>query len=492
MTDRERASSGPADLAVIGGGPAGLAAAGRAAEAGLRVVLLDAGVRPGGQYFRHGPGDPPPGLAGLLARTEGVERLAEHRVWTIERTGHGFVVHALAGVRDERPAEIAAGALVLATGAYDRQLPFPGWDLPGVMTAGGAQALLKGSLVTPGRTVVVAGTGPFLFPVATGLAAAGARVAGVFEANRPGIHTAALGSGPSHAREGAGYLAALVRHGIRYRTGWAVVAAHADETGDALGSVTVTAVDRDWRPVPGTGRRIACDTLAVGYGFTPQAELALQVGCPTRTGLDGSLVVEVDAAQRTGVSGVFAAGETTGVGGNALARVEGEVAGYAAAGRTPPVSLLRRRRRLRAFARHLHAAYPVRPGWRDWLRDDTLVCRCEEVPYGRLAAASGLGATDPRTAKLLTRAGMGWCQGRVCGWAAACLGTSGPGAGPDSWPGSWPDAASLEALSRRTIATPITLAALANVPRHHPTETTPAGPSPGAPPEAPEDDGGSR
>jgi D-hydroxyproline dehydrogenase subunit alpha len=470
------------DIAVIGAGPAGLAAAVTAAAAGPRVALVDAAPRPGGQYYRHRSPAPEDGHRGgdgvrgrstfvrLRERLDAVTYLPGHRVWHIEP---GFVVHALAGDAGERAVTIRAARLVLAPGAYDRALPFPGWDLPGVLTAGAAQALIKGNGVTPGARAVVAGTGPFLLPVAAGLAAAGSTVAGVFEANRPFGFGAALARHPDRLAEGAGYLAALARAQIPYLMGRAVIAAHGDES---VAAVTVARLDADWRPIAGTERRVECDTVAVGYGFTPQLELPLQLGCATRMAADGTLVVDVDAAQRTSVPGVYAAGEITGIGGAQLALVEGELAALAAlaaalsAGASATATsaaatsaatkgigwLLARRRRLRAFAAALQTAYAVRPGWPAWLRADTVICRCEEVPYDRLAAAVDLGATDPRAVKLLSRAGMGWCQGRVCGYATAALTALATGRAPA--------ADDLRGLAKRPFAQPIRLGDLAQEP----------------------------
>ncbi|MBC6457526.1 FAD-dependent oxidoreductase [Actinomadura sp. HBU206391] len=470
------------DVAVIGAGPAGLAASVAAAAAGLRVVLVDAGDRLGGQYFRHppdalrtaGPDVTPHGWAEFARLRDAltdhvaagrVTHLAGHSVWYAEAhavgAGARFTLH-LNGTGNGTGAvqEMRSRTLVVATGAHDRPLPFPGWDLPGVLTAGGAQALLKGNLVVAGRRIVVAGTGPFLLPVAAGLASAGARVEGVFEAGRPerfARHGVRFLRNAGKLAEGAGYAATLLRHRVPFRMGHAVVAAHGD---DAVESVTVARLDRDWTPVPGTERVIECDAVAVGYGFTPQMEIPVELGCATRTDADGSLVVVVDAAQRTSVPGVYAAGETTGVGGVQLALAEGELAGLAAAGelgvRTarPPRRLLARRAGLRDFAATLQDAYPVRPGWAGWLRPDTLVCRCEEVPYGRLdEAVRDLGATDPRTAKLISRVGMGWCQGRICGYPTACL--------TARIRKREPDRTDLAGFARRPLAQPVRLGDLA-------------------------------
>ncbi|MCG5215043.1 NAD(P)/FAD-dependent oxidoreductase [Streptosporangium sp. KLBMP 9127] len=441
------------DLVVIGGGPAGMAGAAAAALAGLRVALVDGGPRLGGQYFRHPHSAEPlrgrfPRLRAAVAGRATV--LARHRVWTVQREDDLLAVHCLAGERDERPRTVRGRRLLIATGAHDRSLPFPGWDLPGVLTAGGAQALLKGDRVVAGRRIVVAGTGPFLLPVASGLAGAGADVAGVYEANRlTGIARRARPA-PAKVAEATGYALELLRHRVPFHAGQAVIAAHGD-TG--LTHVTVARLDRDWRPL--ATRTVECDTLAVGYGFLPQLDLPVQLGCATRPGVDGSPVVEVDAGLRTSVPGVYAAGEATGVGGADLAEVEGLLAGRTVAmdlGRTarPAPALARRRRRLTAFAEALLRAYPVRDGWRGWLSPGTLVCRCEEVPYARVLEARDLGALDSRAIKLLARPGMGWCQGRVCGYAVACL----MGEAPQP--------------PRRPIAQPIRLGDLADQPEETP------------------------
>jgi len=411
----QRAARGRFDVAVVGAGPAGLAAAATAALGGGRVALVDASPRVGGQYWRHrsdGPAQDRAVFEGLKSIVEErVEHIADATVWFAEP---GFVLHTTAGT-------VSADRIVLATGAYDRALPFPGWDLPGVVTPGAAQALLKGSGVVIGREVVVAGAGPFLLPVAVGLAEAGARVVEVVEAGQP---TAYLRQ-PGHLLGAVGklgeagrYAAALARRRIPYHVGHAVVAARGGP--DGVSEVDIA------RLSDGSVRTVRCDAVAVGYGFTANLELALLLGCGSRRAVDGGLAVLADDDGQTTVPGVFAAGEVTGVGGSTLAVVEGEIAGSAAAGgvlSTRELRQLRRRRdRLRAFADAMHAAHPVPAGWMSWLDQSTLVCRCEEVPLRDVErAVQELGATDARTVKLLARPGMGWCQGRVCGYPTAEL-----------------------------------------------------------------------
>jgi len=424
------------DIAVLGAGPAGLAAATAARRAGARVTLVDSNPRAGGQFWRHRVSDDGPPVPAVDFRPG-------HVIWHIERTADGFTVHTGHG-------ELRTRTVIIATGAYDRQLPFPGWTLPGVYTAGGAQALLKGDGVVVGDRVVVAGTGPFLLPVATGLAEAGARVLGVFEAGSPlgfARHPAVLARNLGRLTEGAQYLRILRRHRIPFRTRQTVVAAHGD---DRVRAVTVATLDREWR-IQST-QEIECDAVAVGYGFTPQLELPLQLGCDTHLDVDGSLVATADDYQRASVPGVYLAGEVCGVGGARLSGVEGTIAGVHAAGALPDVAHVRRRIALRAFAMAMHRTYPVPSGWQTWLAGDTVVCRCEEVPVHAVRRSIvDLGATDARAVKLLARPGMGLCQARVCGYATACLVAGDRPVTADD----------LRGMAARPIAQPVTLGSLA-------------------------------
>ncbi|MEU4641478.1 NAD(P)/FAD-dependent oxidoreductase [Micromonospora sp. NPDC023814] len=469
----------PHDVAVVGAGPAGLAAAVAAAEAGLAVALIDAAGQPGGQYWRHydenrpRPDDPVghhgwPVFTRLRDRvytlrgTGRIRYLSGHQVWLITGDAGAFTVRmtattATTGVVDR---SLVARALILCPGGYDRQLPLPGWDLPGVMTAGGVQALLKGHRTAVGRRAVVAGTGPFLLPVATGLARAGVTVAAVVEAN------ATLGwlrdpagplSAPGKGVEALRYAALLARHRIPYRTRTAIREILGT---DRVEAVRIGRVDRDGRPA-GPDEVVAADVVALGWGFTPSLELPLMVGAETVKDVDGSLVVTVDDCQRSSVEGLYVAGEATGVGGAALAVHEGRLSGLALAaalGRPADPAALNRLRRAvrrgRRFAAAMHRTYPIPRAWPRWLSETTVVCRCEEVAYGDLRRAHDeLGAADARTLKMLARPGMGWCQGRVCGFAtagiAACLSRR------ETSP------ADLRSLATRSLAVPVPLGELA-------------------------------
>jgi thioredoxin reductase len=441
-----------ADVAVVGAGPAGMAAALAAADLGCQVTLIDSAAAMGGQIYRQrlmtgdeaagvpsasGSGQIPRRLC-RAARHKRIRYLPATTVWHAEthaasgKSQHGQFLLWLAGTTGRatpgpgQPGVLRARAVVVATGAAELVLPFPGWDLPGVTTAGAAQALLKGHGVTAGRRVLVAGSGPLLLPVAAGLADAGARVVAVLEAAPAGAaarRAAALALYPGKLREAAGYLAVLARHRVPVRTGHAVIACHGT---DRVCSATVARLDGGWRPVPGTVRDVAVDAVHVGFGFSPALELTRLLGCadvphPARP----TAFAWHDADYATSVPGVFAAGETTGVGGAVAAELEGYLAGASAArhlGQVSGAAWEARTRRVRArlgparrFAALLGELYPFMPGWLGWPAPGTIVCRCEDVPWHAISDAVTAGARDVRAVKGLTRCGMGYCQGRVCG-----------------------------------------------------------------------------
>jgi D-hydroxyproline dehydrogenase subunit alpha len=388
-----------ADVVVVGAGPAGIAAAVTARAAGASVVLLDSGPRPGGQIWRHVRRDSlPPVARRWLARLD--------RSGALPLTG-ASVVDAAPGVVTAALAHgegrtITARAIILATGARERFLPFPGWTLPGIMGVGGAQALLKAGATPQAHAAVVAGSGPLLLPVVAALAHTGCRVALAAE-QAPAARVVRFGLGlwrsPARLLDAVRYRTAF--HGARYHMGTWVAAAHGDER---VREVTLTDGRKSWRQ--------ACDLLAVGYGLVPAVELPSWVGCRLDDG-----AVAVDPWQETSVAGVFCAGEPTGVAGVDVALVEGRIAGAVAAGdRQAARHLFPTRRRLHRFARRIETAFALRQELRSLPEPDTIVCRCEDITFGQIRPD-----WEPRQAKLLTRAGMGPCQGRVCGAALGFL-----------------------------------------------------------------------
>ena len=400
-----------ADVAVVGGGPAGVAAACRAAEAGAGVVLIDEGLAPGGQIHRHLPGEEPPVGARRwlmrLSRTR-ARLVPAAAVFDAERDGSTWLLRALKG---ESVLFVRASRLVLATGAREIFLPFPGWTLPGVIGAGAAQALLRSGARLAGKRAVVAGTGPLLLAAAAGLAKAGAVVAFVAEqASFGSLFRFAAGGvrSPGKLVEGARYRLSIAR--TPYRAGFWVKAAGGN------GHVERAHVTDGRRKL-----EVPCDLLCVGYGLVPNLELARLIGCLT----DG-LRVAAGGSQETSVRDVFAAGELCGIAGVEAAVAEGEIAGLAAAGafrpeEPPGRSLMESRAKARRFGERMSGAFRLRHEVLGLATSETVVCRCEDVPLGRLAAARSM-----REAKLHTRSGMGPCQGRVCGAALEAIRALGP------------------------------------------------------------------
>lgn len=382
------------DVVVVGAGPAGLAAARRASECGMRVALVDDNPRPGGQIWRAHGGRIAPEAARWISHCD---RLDGVRVVQAPEKG-GLVLERWDGAA----LEIRYGALVLATGARELFLPFPGWTLPNVMGAGGLQALAKSGMPIAGKRIVVAGSGPLLMAVAKYLRSHGARVALIAEqASHPSVTRFAIGLARHPNKLGQAIALKAQLFGLRYLTScWAVSA----QGEGKLESVTLTRMGRTWTE--------SCDYLACGFGLVPNLELTQFLGCRIAGG-----AVQVDDTQQTSVPGVYAAGEITGIGGLDLALLEGEIAGFAAAGR-PEFARSRfvARAAQQRFADALNRAFALRPELRRLARPDTLVCRCEDVPLSRLEHCSGF-----REAKLHTRCGMGPCQGRVCGAATEFL-----------------------------------------------------------------------
>ncbi|URV26849.1 NAD(P)/FAD-dependent oxidoreductase [Burkholderia gladioli] len=393
------------EIVVVGAGPAGLAAARAAAGAGARVAILDDNPRAGGQIWRQGPVFEP---AAPL-----VESLAALRASSVELIPGARVVAALPGreLLVEQASAEAGGAilgydkLIVATGARELLLPFAGWTLPGVTGAGGLQALVKGGVPVRGERIVIAGSGPLLIAALATAREAGANVLAVVEqASARAVRGFALSlaATPSKLVQAARLTRGFI--GVDYLTGGVLRAAHGSSR------VEAATIEIEGRP-----RVIECDRIACGYGLVPNLTLPLALGCELRDG-----AVAVDARQRTSREAVFAAGESTGIGGMELARAEGALAGLAAAGVDEGdrrvAALMREREVWRGFAARVARTFALGDAARALPPDDTVLCRCEDVTLG-----AARGYADARDAKLQTRCGMGACQGRVCGAAGAAL-----------------------------------------------------------------------
>jgi NADPH-dependent 2,4-dienoyl-CoA reductase/sulfur reductase-like enzyme len=383
------------DLLVVGAGPAGMAAAWRAAQGGAKVLVVDDNPAAGGQIWRGGP--PEAQVWFERIRSVEVEIINGARVFQQPRPGT-LLAETTNGVH-----ELEYSSVILATGARERFLPFPGWTLPNVMGAGGLQALVKTGLPIEGKRIVVAGSGPLLLAVAAYLRKRDADVLLIAE-QASSMQLARFAMGSFSKRSQAFELRRQLKD-VPYRSGCWVAEAHGTEK---LEGVTLVRGG-----VSGAKRwRVACDYLACGFHLVPNVELAELLGCEIE-----SSSVRVDQFQQTTVPHVYSAGETTGIGGLELSLVEGEIAGLAASGKHEAArALFPFRAKQRKFANLLNRTFALRDELTKLPLPETIVCRCEDVTFERLREHHSW-----RAAKLQTRCGMGPCQGRVCGGAVEFL-----------------------------------------------------------------------
>jgi len=381
------------EVVVIGAGPGGMAAASVAAEAGRSVALIDNTAGPGGQIWRsRKPEDMPPAAQEWLARLNGSGAECIYETTAFAPGDSGSIL----AEQSDGVVEIGYQKLILAVGAQELFMPFPGWTLPNVMGVGGLQVLSKAGWPVEGKRVVVAGSGPLLLAAAAHLKKYGAKIVCMAEQARLG-KLVNFGAqlpflAPGKLIQGAGFQWDLL--GVPYRTNCWPVAAEGDE---CLKSVQLTNGKSAWTE--------ECDYLACAFGLSPSLQWPRLLGCRTEAGN-----VVLDQTQQTTVSGVFCVAADAMVGGVDSSLVEGQIAGYAAAGQSSAAErLFFARRKTKKFAEAMENAFSLRDELKNLATDDTIVCRCEDVTLGEIKEHDNL-----RSAKLQTRCGMGPCQGRIC------------------------------------------------------------------------------
>ncbi len=419
-------------VVIVGAGPAGLRAAETLVQAGLRPLVVDEAPASGGQVYRR----PPPAIrrdpkaiygfdAGRACdqhrtfdRLQGrIDHWPSSTVWNVQ----GRTLHVMGGAG---PQEATWDCLILATGAVDRVIPFAGWTLPGVFTLGGAQVALKSQACAIGKRPVFVGTGPLLYLVAHQYAAAGVRVGAVLDTAPPGARRAALPGLLADRRallKGLYYVLRLRSRGVRLASGVRPLAARAGPNGAVAELV--------WRDAGGREQRTACDALATGFGLRSETQLADLCGVPFAfEPVQRQWLPVQDSDGRTPVEGVYLAGDGAAVKGAGAAEVSGARAAHALLrdiGRIESALALdglnRKIGRIERFRRALEtAAFPFPAGLAAAAVDDLMICRCEAVTAGELRrAVRDHGAAELNRAKAVTRLGMGRCQGRICGPAAA-------------------------------------------------------------------------
>lgn len=425
------------DVIVVGAGPAGLATATATSRIGLSTLLIDEQSAPGGQIYRNieavrqrRPGDLDvigrdyargARLAARL-RASRAAYLAGAAVWRLDADDDAATVSY---VLDGRGESMAARHLVIATGAMERPVPIPGWTLPGVMTAGAAQIALKSAGLVPEGRVVLAGRGPLLLLAAVQLIAAGAEVAAVLQTT-DGADTARALSGLPQALPGADYLLKglslhrrIRRARVPLRSGVRDLAVLGEERATGLRFT-----------VGGETEEIPADLVLLHDGVVPHVQATRQLGCRhVWSAQQRCWRPETDSWGRTSMPPVSVAGDCGAILGAAAAEATGALAALDIAHRLGRLSSSERNRqalplrarlaRHRSFRRFLDRLYPPSAEIRAVGDDATIVCRCEEVTAGEIRRCVGLGAMGPNQLKAFTRAGMGPCQGRMCGLTVA-------------------------------------------------------------------------
>jgi NADPH-dependent 2,4-dienoyl-CoA reductase/sulfur reductase-like enzyme len=420
--------------AIVGAGPAGVRAAQTLVAHGLRPVVIDEASRAGGQIYRR----PPASLSQRTARTlYGFESKRADAVHSAFDALQGRIDHhpdsLVWNAQDHKldvmhnptcsTRRVPYSHLIVATGATDRVLPVPGWTLPGVYTLGGAQVALKFQGCAIGRRVVFMGTGPLLYLVAYQYAKAGVEVAAVLDTARLADQiaaTPAMLTQPAVFAKGVYYVGWLRAHGVALHSGVRPLRVLGDE---AQGRVTGVA----WQD-GNEERTLACDAIGFGYALRSETQLADLLGCRfDYAPMHRAHLPVRDAAGRSSVEGVYLAGDGAGIMGADAAEWAGERAALAlladsgvAVDTARAAELERKLGKLAGFRQGLERAFPVPQDWAAHASDDLVICRCENITAGTLRQTVATnGADEMNRLKALSRVGMGRCQGRMCGVAAA-------------------------------------------------------------------------
>ena len=419
------------DVLIVGAGPGGLSAAIAASRYGLEVLIVDERAQPGGQYFKQPSFEyrvveeqlDRQFVAGreLIQKAEqlGVKIRSRTTVWGI------FDKSTVAASSKDETLLISANRIVLSPGAYERPVPFPGWTLPGVVTTGAAQTLLRAYKTVPGKRVLIAGNGPLNIQVAQELSKAGVDVVGVVETAKspfasPGAGLRMMFSDFRLAMEGVRHLASLTAKRVPLHFRHVLISA--DGT-DRVQSVTIARMGEDCCIVPGTEKQIDVDSVCINNGFLPQSEIARALGCEYDFGhTTGTMTARKTQDGRTNAEHVFVIGDASEFGGARIAACQGEIAGHTIAFDLNPDSvddkvLTRLRSKLKRhhrFQQALWSMYHAPNLSLELANPDTVICRCEDLDLQTIQRHFSDGVQNLASLKKISRAGMGRCQGRYC------------------------------------------------------------------------------
>lgn len=420
------------DVVVVGAGPAGMSAAIMMRTFGMSVLVVDEQPAPGGQLWRAVESVAGSSLAASLGEeyqsgAEIVERFrtcgaiyeAGTQVWQIEPKWRVFLK------RSGLTEVVQTSQVVLATGAQERPAPFPGWTLPGVLTVGAAQILLKSARQTPQGEVWVVGSGPLPILYMAQILNVGGSIAGWLDTSAPGEWRRSLPwlkqaySGKSDVFKGLRWLHQIRRSGTKRIRGV--------RSFKAIGSNRL--VELEYTLTTGEVQRVAADVLLSHEGVVPSVHMTSSLGCEHLWSQQQScLVPDLNEWGQTTLQGIYVAGDGAGIGGGKAACVRGEIAALGVAierGLISPTETEAKAQPLRSKLANLLKIRPMLdalylpPARLSNPSDDTIVCRCEELTAGEIRAAVAIAAPGINQLKAFTRAGMGPCQGRQCGYTVA-------------------------------------------------------------------------
>jgi NADPH-dependent 2,4-dienoyl-CoA reductase/sulfur reductase-like enzyme len=420
------------DIVIIGGGFSGILAATILAKHALNVLIVDENVDLGGQFLRHHPGQTDSGESPSRLQRLGFEAM---RALDAKRV-HLMLRTEVIGITDQRELLICEGGeriynvspevVLLATGARERFVPFKGWTLPGVISTGAAQILLKGSGVLPAGEVLIGGSGIFPYAVAAQILMKKGRVRAILDQNllseKIGIAKGLILE-KSKIGEVIRYMTKLVASLTPVEFGVKIKEASGQ---NGLEEVLTVKIDRNGSMVPGTETRYPCECLAIGYGFAANIELAQLAGC--RLEYDegkGGWIVWVNEDLETSIAGIFAAGEITGIAGATKSITEGKLAALGILSKLGKISgdtfvaqsirLKKVREQHLRFGEYFNAQQKIPSEVMRSIPDETIICRCEDITMGEIKTAVLNGCATPDALKKAVRTGMGICQGRTCG-----------------------------------------------------------------------------
>jgi thioredoxin reductase len=422
------------DLIVIGAGPAGISAAITASQHGLKVTLIDEAPIAGGQIYRATPQEWTPNTTGSpdqdlddgnslrdsLSKSN-ITHLTNHVVWAV---APGFEVRA---VSDSKEIKLTAKKLIVCSGVTERILPFPGWTTPGVIGLAASTNLLKSQQILPSREPVIAGSGPLLYAVANAIIVAGGKPVAIADVGSLFdwvVSLPKLFAAPALLIRGLIWRARIFKARITVLHRHHVARVYGD---DKVESIELMPIDANGTPLPKKKNiKIKSTSLIVGHGLIPSLEITRLLKAKHVFRAErGGWIPELDAFQRTSVSGLYVAGDCGGISGAKTAALSGTIAGLQASFDSGMITekifqdlyapTESKRNKAERFGKQMGKLMSIRSGLLEGLTPETIVCRCEDITYGQIMDAVNAGAADCNEVKAWTRGGMGPCQGRTCG-----------------------------------------------------------------------------